>query len=83
MIYFQYKPDPPEWKIINSLHSCLPNEVNFILNTLLLYCSDHRQKRLRLERCPHLLDALMLHVGVPDDHDSDLSERWQINSKLL
>ncbi|CBY21833.1 unnamed protein product [Oikopleura dioica] len=78
-----YKPDPPEWKIINSLHSCLPNEVNFILNTLLLYCSDHRQKRLRLERCPHLLDALMLHVGVPDDHDSDLSERWQINSKLF
>ncbi|CAG5108288.1 Oidioi.mRNA.OKI2018_I69.chr1.g3725.t1.cds [Oikopleura dioica] len=78
-----YKPDPPEWKIINSLHSCLPNEVNFILNTLLLYCSDHRQKRLRLERCPHLLDALMLHVGVPEDHDCELSQRWQANSKLF
>lgn len=77
-----YKPDPPEWRIINSLHSCLPNEVNFILNTLLLYCSDHGRKRLRLERCPHLLDALMLHAGCPADHDIDLCFQWQQNSKL-
>ena len=63
---FQYRPEPPEWRLINSLRSCLPNEVNFILNTLLLYCSDHHKgKRLRLERCPHLLDILMLHAGCP------------------
>ena len=52
--------------MINSLRSCLPNEVNFIINTLLLYCSDHHKgKRLKLERCPHLLDILMLHAGCP------------------
>ena len=34
--------------------------MNFILNTLLLYCSDHRQKRLRLER-----GKLLLARGLP------------------
>jgi len=64
--FIQYRPEPPEWRLINSLRSCLPNEVNFIINTLLLYCSDHHKgKRLKLERCPHLLDILMLHAGCP------------------
>jgi len=79
-----YRPEPPEWRLINSLRSCLPNEVNFILNTLLLYCSDHHKgKRLRLERCPHLLDILMLHAGCPKREDEQLYARWKENSRLL
>ena len=68
--------------MINSLQSCLPNEVNFVLNTLLLYCSDHHRKRLRLERCPHLLDALMLHAGCPTSADLVIYAQWQENSGL-
>lgn len=68
--------------MINSLQSCLPNEVNFVLNTLLLYCSDHHRKRLRLERCPHLLDALMLHAGCPTSQDQVIYDQWQENSGL-
>ena len=68
--------------MINSLHSCLPNEVNFVLNTLLLYCSDHQRKRLRLERAPHLLDSLMLHAGCPNEQDLALYQSWEANSGL-
>lgn len=79
-----YRPEPPEWRLINSLRSCLPNEVNFIINTLLLYCSDHHKgKRLKLERCPHLLDILMLHAGCPKLEDLKLYEKWKTNSNLL
>ncbi|XP_014672975.1 PREDICTED: uncharacterized protein LOC106813343 isoform X2 [Priapulus caudatus] len=50
-------------KLIYSLMSGLPNEVDFALNVCVLLSNEGKHV-LRLQRCPRLLDLLLAHAGI-------------------
>ncbi|XP_078481091.1 uncharacterized protein LOC100177114 [Ciona intestinalis] len=50
-------------RLVSSLISCLPNEIDFAINACTLLSGESRHV-LRLPRCPQVLDALLLHAGI-------------------
>ncbi|KAE9551595.1 hypothetical protein FO519_005202 [Halicephalobus sp. NKZ332] len=63
-------------RLVKSLYSGFPNEVDFCFNLLTLMIAPGPYS-LRLERCPLLLDLIIAHAGVygENHHLRDLAER--------
>nr|XP_039255039.1 AT-rich interactive domain-containing protein 2-like [Styela clava] len=73
---FQYnlntdKPSVSDYdRVVLSLESCLPNEIDFAVNACTLLSGESRHV-LKLPQCRRIVDALLLHAGiVSDGHDS-------------
>lgn len=60
---------PTEYdKLVLSLLSGLPNEVDFAINICTLLSNEGRHV-LRLEKCPRLVELLIAHAGVWSDSE--------------
>uniref|UniRef100_F6UXY9 ARID domain-containing protein n=1 Tax=Ciona intestinalis TaxID=7719 RepID=F6UXY9_CIOIN len=54
-------------RLVSSLISCLPNEIDFAINACTLLSGESRHV-LRLPRCPQVLNALLLHAGIVSNY---------------
>uniref|UniRef100_A0A914Y2N6 Uncharacterized protein n=1 Tax=Panagrolaimus superbus TaxID=310955 RepID=A0A914Y2N6_9BILA len=65
-------------KIVKSLYSGLPNEVDFAFNVLTVM-SNPGKHLLKLEKCPFLLNLMIAHAGVygDDKEIQSLADGWK------
>ncbi|XP_076811088.1 uncharacterized protein LOC143453970 [Clavelina lepadiformis] len=70
-------------RLVFSLVSCLPNEVDFAINACTLLSGESRHV-LRLSRCPQILEALLLHAGIVSDENNSyasIANEWNKKTK--
>jgi len=58
--------NPSYYKLVLSLKSGLPNELDFVFNSLIILSSDENYP-LMLSAAPSLLDLMLAQVGIYDE----------------